>query len=134
MTNIEEVKIFEIPTLRDGRGNLSFIENDSFLPFSMKRIFYIHAIPKNAERGGHSHKQLQEFMICVKGSFDIHIDNGSNKKIFSLNSPFSGLFIPSMIWRDMKNFSEGSVCLVIASELYNEEDYYRDYNEFLKAL
>ena len=134
MKKIEDIKIIEIPTIKDDRGDLSFIENDSFLPFSLKRIFYIHAIPKDAERGGHAHKRLQEFIICLKGSFDLHLDDGTNKKILSLNSASSGVYTPSMIWRDMKNFSEGCICIVIASELYDEEDYYRDYNKFLKAL
>ena len=131
---IEDSKIFEIPTVKDNRGDLSFIENDSFLPFSVKRIFYMYAIPKDAERGGHAHKLLQEFMVCLNGSCDLHLDDGTNKKIIPLNSGSSGVYIPSMIWRDMKNFSEGCVCLVLASELYDEEDYYRHYNEFLKDV
>ena len=94
----------------------------------------MYDIPKNAERGGHAHKQLKEFMVCVKGSFDLHLDDGTNKMIIPLNSGSSGVYIPSMIWRDMKNFSEGCVCLVLASELYDEEDYYRHYNEFLKDV
>lgn len=133
MKKFEELKIIEIPTSKDVRGDLSFIENN-FLPFSFKRIFYMYDIPKNAERGGHAHKQLKEFMVCVKGSFDLHLDDGTNKMIIPLNSGSSGVYIPSMIWRDMKNFSEGCVCLVLASELYDEEDYYRHYNEFLKDV
>ena len=134
MKKIEQVRIFEVPTVKDFRGDLSFIENNSFLPFSFKRIFYISGVPKNAERGGHAHKKLKEFMVCLNGSFDLHLDDGANKKIFSLNNSASGLYIPSMVWRDMKNFSEGCVCLVFASQYYDEDDYYRDYNKFLKAL
>ena len=126
-------KIIEIPKISDPRGNLAVIEND-VIPFTMKRVYYLYDVPSDAERGGHAHKNLQQFLIPLSGSFDVLLDNGFNKLTITLNKPNKGLLITPGIWREMTNFSSGSVCLVIASENYDEDDYIRDYQEFLHYI
>jgi len=127
--NIELVKI---PKIEDPRGNLSVIEKD-VVPFEMKRVYYLYDVPSGAERGGHSHIQQKEFLIALSGSFDVILNDGRIEKSITLNKPFEGLLINDGIWRELKNFSSGSVCLVIASEVFEEEDYIRDFDEFLKS-
>ena len=112
-----------------GRGKLSVIEK-SIVPFEIKRVYYLYDVPSDAFRGGHAHKDLYQFMIPLSGSFEVSIDDGFNSKKIMLNKPDQGLLIPSGIWREMDNFSAGSVCLVLASEVYDESDYFRDYNSF----
>lgn len=131
--SVDLCKIIELPKIVDYRGNLTFIEQNQHVPFDIKRVYYLYDVPAGADRGGHAHKALQQFIIPLSGSFDIHLDDGKGKKSFHLNRPFQSLYIPKMIWREINNFSSGSVCLVLASEHYDEDDYYRDYNEFLKA-
>ena len=128
---IENVEIISIPKIVDekGRGKLSVIEK-SIIPFEIKRVYYLYDVPSDAFRGGHAHKNLFQFMIPLSGSFEVSIDDGSNSKKIMLNKPNQGLLIPSGIWREMDNFSAGSVCLVLASEVYDESDYFRDYNSF----
>ena len=116
-------------TRREG-GKLSVIEK-SIVPFEIKRVYYLYDVPSDAFRGGHAHKNLIQFMIALSGSFEVKIDDGSNNKKVMLNKPNQGLLIPSGIWREMDNFSAGSVCLVLASEFFDESDYFRDYNTFL---
>ena len=130
--SIEEVKIISVPKIIDnkGRGKLSVIEK-SILPFEIKRVYYLYDVPSDAFRGGHAHKNLDQFMIALSGSFEVNIDDGSNNKKFMLNKPNQGLLIPSGIWREMDNFSAGSVCLVLASEVFDESDYFRDYDSFV---
>ena len=127
--NIELVKI---PKIEDPRGNLSVIEKD-ILPFDIKRVYYLYDVPSGAERGGHSHIQQKEFLIALSGSFDVILNDGKSEKVITLNKPFEGLLINEEIWRELKNFSSGSVCLVVASEVFEEEDYIRDFEEFLKS-
>ena len=131
--SIENVKIISIPKIVDekGRGKLSVIEK-SIIPFEIKRVYYLYDIPSDAFRGGHAHKNLNQFMIPLSGSFEVKIDDGHNNKKIMLNKPNQGLLIPSGIWREMDNFSAGSVCLVLASEVFDESDYFRDYNSFLE--
>ena len=130
--SIDNVEIISIPKIIDeeGRGKLSVIEK-SIVPFEIKRVYYLYDVPSDAFRGGHAHKNLIQFMIALSGSFEVKIDDGSNNKKVMLNKPNQGLLIPSGIWREMDNFSAGSVCLVLASEFFDESDYFRDYNSFL---
>ena len=129
---IENIEIISIPKIVDekGRGKLSVIEK-SIIPFEIKRVYYLYDVPSDAFRGGHAHKNLFQFMIPLSGSFEVNINDGSNSKKIMLNKPNQGLLIPSGIWREMDNFSAGSVCLVLASEVFDESDYFRDYNAFL---
>jgi len=124
-------RIINIPKIEDPRGNLSVIEKD-VVPFEIKRVYYLFDVPAGAERGGHSHKEQQEFLIALSGSFEVILNDGKEKKIITLNKPFEGLLIGNGIWRELKNFSSGSVCLVVASDVFKEEDYIRDFDEFLK--
>ncbi|HIG90383.1 MAG: FdtA/QdtA family cupin domain-containing protein [Flavobacteriaceae bacterium] len=130
--SIDNVEIISIPKIIDekGRGKLSVIEK-STIPFEIKRVYYLYDVPSDAFRGGHAHKNLNQFMIALSGSFEVKIDDGSNSKKVMLNKPNKGLLIPSGIWREMDNFSAGAVCLVLASEFFDESDYFRDYNSFL---
>lgn len=130
MTKINDAKIIEIPKVHDTRGNLSVIENE-VIPFEMKRVYYLYDIPSGSRRGGHSHKEQQEFLVALSGSFDVILNDGQSEKKVTLNKPNQGLLIPQGIWRELENFSSGSVCLVIASEVFVEADYIRDYEEFL---
>jgi dTDP-4-dehydrorhamnose 3,5-epimerase-like enzyme len=131
MTKILDVNLIKIPKIRDPRGNLSFIEKD-IIPFEVKRVYYLYDIPSDSSRGGHAHKKLYQFLIALSGSFDVLVDDGKNKKIVTLNKPDKGLLIVPGIWRELNNFSAGSVCLVIASDVFNESDYIRGYSSFIK--
>jgi dTDP-4-dehydrorhamnose 3,5-epimerase-like enzyme len=130
MTTVANIKILPIPKIQDVRGNLSVIEGD-VIPFAMKRVYYLYDVPSGAERGGHSHKVQQEFLVALSGSFTVVLTDGKDKISVTLNKPNEGLCIPNGIWRELENFSSGSVCLVIASDIFEEADYIRDYNEFL---
>ena len=123
------VRIIAIPKIEERRGNLSVIENDT-VPFDIKRVYYLYDVPSGAERGGHAHKNLQQFLVALSGSFDVVLNNGNEERIITLNKPYEGLLINSGIWRELQNFSSGSVCLVVASEVYIEDDYIRDFDEF----
>lgn len=124
------VKILNIPKIEDPRGNLSVIEKE-VVPFEIKRVYYLYDVPAGAERGGHSHKEQQEFLIALSGSFDVILNDSKVEKIVTLNKPFEGLLITNGIWRELKNFSSGAVCLVVASDVFDESDYIRDFEEFL---
>ena len=130
MTTVADIKILPIPKIQDVRGNLSVIEGD-VIPFAMKRVYYLYDVPSGAERGGHSHKVQQEFLVALSGSFTVVLTDGKDKISVTLNKPNEGLWIPNGIWRELENFSSGSVCLVIAYDIFEEADYIRDYNEFL---
>lgn len=130
MTTVADIKILPIPKIQDVRGNLSVIEGD-VIPFAMKRVYYLYDVPSGAERGGHSHKVQQEFLVALSGSFTVVLTDGKDKISVTLNKPNEGLWIPNGIWRELENFSSGSVCLVIASDVFEEADYIRDYQEFL---
>ncbi|CAM3522242.1 sugar 3,4-ketoisomerase [Flavobacterium saliperosum] len=125
--------IIRIPKIEDPRGNLSVIEKD-VLPFEMKRVYYLYDVPSGAERGGHSHKEQQEFLVALSGSFDVILNDGHEEQTVTLNKPFEGLLIANGIWRELKNFSSGAVCLVVASEVFEEADYIRDFEEFKKSV
>lgn len=131
--SIEDCKIIELPKISDPRGNLTFIEGGQHIPFEIRRVYYLYDVPGGADRGGHAHKALHQLIIAMSGSFDVTLDDGRNKKKFHLNRSYQGLYVCPMMWRDLDNFSSGSVCMVLASNLYGASDYYRDYNEFLTA-
>ncbi len=131
---IERCRIIELPKITDPRGNLTFVESGNQIPFDIKRVYYLYDVPGGSERGGHAHKELCQLIIAMSGSFDIVLDDGLDKKRFHLNRSYYGLYICPMIWRELDNFSSGSVCMVLASNLYNELDYYRDYDEYIAAL
>lgn len=128
-TTIKDCIIIDIPKIADSRGNLAVIEGDT-LPYAFKRVYYLYDVPSDSHRGGHAHKEQQEFLISVSGSFDVILDDGNNKKTITLNKPNKGLLIPRGIWRELENFSSGSICLVFSSDKFIEEDYIRDYNFF----
>jgi hypothetical protein len=123
--------IISLPKIEDDRGNLSFFENYSHLPFEIKRTYWIYDVPGGCDRGGHAFKQQKELIIALSGSFDVVTTNGSSKQEFSLNRSYYGLYIPNGFWRQMKNFSTNSLALVVSSTHYDEEDYIRDFDEFL---
>lgn len=116
----------------DDRGNITVVENLKTVPFNVKRAYYLYDVPGGGSRGSHAHKQLQQLIIAASGSFDVTLDDGNVKRTFTLNRPYQGLLIVPGIWRDLNNFSAGSVCLVLASEKYDEADYVRNYDEFIK--
>lgn len=132
--NINFCKLTDLPKINDPRGNLTFIESENHIPFEIKRVFYLYDVPGGADRGGHALKTCQQFLIAISGSFDVVLYDGKEKQRIHLNRSYHGLLIPPMIWREMDNFSSGSVCLALASTGYLASDYYRDYNEYLRAL
>jgi len=129
---INECFIIGFPKIQDSRGNLTFIEGGQHIPFDIRRIYYIYDVPGGAVRAGHAHKNLQQVLIAIAGSFDIILDDGNEKKTFSMNRSYYGLYITPMTWRIINNFSSGSVCLSLVSQIYDESDYIRDYQEFIK--
>ena len=129
MTSISDIQLIEIPKIQDRRGNLSVVEGDT-IPFVSKRVYYLYDVPSGSKRGGHAHKEQQEFLIPLSGSFDVILKDGKNKQIITLNKPNVGLLIVSGIWRELQNFSSGSVCLVLSSAEFTEEDYIREYKNF----
>lgn len=132
--SLDKCKIVDLPKITDHRGNLTFIESGRHIPFDIKRTYYLYDVPGGAARAAHGHRNLHQLMISMSGSFDVTLDDGHGKKVFHLNRSYYGLYIPPMIWRDLDNFSSGAVCMVLASDYYDESDYFRDYNEFLVAV
>jgi hypothetical protein len=130
-SHVHNCKLLQLPKIHNRAGNITVIENDSIIPFPVKRIYYLYDVPGGAERAAHGHKNLQQLIVAASGSFDITIDDGKEKKRIHLNMPYEGLLIRPGIWRDLDNFSSGSICLVLASEIYDEKDYIRNYNDFL---
>lgn len=130
-TTLADIQIVDIPKIEDHRGNIAVIENE-VLPYQVKRVYYLYDVPSSATRGGHAHKDLQQCLIAVSGSFDVILKDGASQTTITLNKPDKGLLIPTGIWRELENFSSGSVCLVLASETFSEADYIRDYNAFVK--
>ena len=128
-TTIKNIQIIDIPKIEDTRGNLSVIEKD-IIPFSIKRVYYLYDVPSNAYRGGHAHKEQLELLVALSGSFEVVLNDGHKKLKIILNKPNKGLLIPIGIWRELENFSSGSVCLVLASDEFKESDYIRDFNSF----
>jgi hypothetical protein len=131
---VDACRIIELPKISDPRGNLTFVEGGHHIPFDIRRVYYLYDVPGGAERGGHSHKHLHQLLIAMSGSFDVLLDDGCRKKRIHLNRSYYGLYIPPLIWRELDNFSSGSVCLVLASAPYLESDYFRDYRTFLSVV
>jgi hypothetical protein len=131
---IDDCKLINLPKITDPRGNLTFIEGNRHVAFPIQRVFYLYDVPGGADRGGHALKRCHQFLIAMSGSFDVILDDGTQKRRVHLSRSYYGLHIPPMIWREMDNFSSGSVCLVLASECYSEADYFREYSAFEAAL
>lgn len=127
-------KIINLPKIEDPRGNLTFIEEEKHIPFKIKRVYWIYDVPGGQIRGGHAFKEQQELIVALSGSFDVMVDDGNQKQTFSLNRSYYGLLIPNGLWREMNNFSTNSLAMVISSTEFKEDDYIRDYNDFLKYL
>lgn len=132
-SRIEQCRLIDLPVITDPRGNLTFIECDRHIPFAIKRVYYLYDVPGGASRAGHGHKRLHQLVIAMSGSFDIMIDDGFQKKQFHLNRSYQGLYVCPMMWREIDNFSGGSVCMVLASDFYDEDDYFRGYEDFLES-
>ena len=131
--SLSKCKIIDLPKISDPRGNLTYIEGGRHVPFEIKRVYYLYDVPGGAERGGHAHKGLHQLIIAMSGSFDVILKDGKQQKRFHLNRSYCGMYVCPMIWRELDNFSSGSVCMVLASNLYDEADYYRNYEEFVQA-
>ena len=131
--SVRDCRIIELPRIQDPRGNLTFIEQTRHVPFEIKRVYYLYDVPGGESRAGHAHKALEQFLVAASGSFDVIVDDGTERERFFLNRSYYGLYVPPMVWREIENFSSGSVCLALASEPYDESDYYRDYDTFLEA-
>lgn len=130
---LKNCKIIDLPKIEDPRGNLTFIESHQHIPFDIKRVYYLYDVPGGSQRGGHAHKELHQLLIAMSGSFDITLDDGRTTFKYHLNRSYYGLYIPPMTWREIDNFSSGSVCLVLASDYFSESDYYREYTSFKNA-
>ena len=127
-------KIIELPRITDPRGNLTVAEANKNIPFDIKRVYWLYDVPGGECRGGHAHKQIKEILIAVSGSFHVTLDNGKEKQTFLLNHPYQGLLIDTKTWRTLDDFSSGAVCVVLASDFYDENDYIYDYNDFLQYV
>jgi len=134
MTTVYDCSLFELPRLKDRSGNITPIHNNREIPFDIKRVFYLYDIPGGESRGAHAHKECHQFLIAASGSFEILMDDSRTKRMIQLNRPYLGLHIPPGIWASEMNFSSGSICLVFASHTYNEADYIRDYDDYLKYI
>jgi len=132
--SVEFCELLKLPVISDPRGNLTFIEGAKHVPFKIERVYYLYDVPGGAQRGGHAHKDLQQLIVAISGSFDVILKDGEREKRIHLNRSYSGLYICPMVWRELDNFSSGSVCLVLASRCYDENDYFRDYEEYLSNV
>lgn len=128
-----EIQVIDIPKIKNSRGNIGVIELDT-IPFDIKRVYYLYDVPSSAKRGGHAHRNLQQLLVPLSGSFDVVLKDGTEEVTLTLNKPDKGLLINNNIWRELENFSSGAVCMVLASQPYSEEDYIREYKEFLKYV
>lgn len=129
---LDDCRLVQLPKIEERRGNLTFIEGRRHVPFEIRRVYYLYDVPGGAERGGHAHKGLHQFLVAMSGSFDVKISDGSRSTRFHLNRSFYGLYLCPMIWREIDNFSSGAVCMVLASEYFANDDYLRDYDEFAR--
>ena len=132
--SLSQCRIIELPKIADPRGNLSFIEEYKHIPYDIKRVFFLYDVPGGERRVGHALKTCNQFIIAVNGSFNVILDDGNERQTFHINRSYYGLHLPPLVWREINNFSSGSVCLVLASEFYSETDYYREYDKFLNAV
>lgn len=134
MSTQGEIQLLKLPRIEDPRGTLSVVEGMNQIPFEIKRVFYLYDVPGGSERAGHALRSCHQLLIAMSGSFDVHLDNGSIKQTYHLNRSYYGLYLPPLTWREMTNFSSGSVCLALASEPYDEAGYYRLHSEFIRAV
>jgi hypothetical protein len=131
MPTIYDCSVIELPRIHSLSGNITPVYGGLHIPFDIARVYYLYDIPGGETRGGHAHRRLQQIIVAASGSFDVLLDDGVNRKVVNLNRPYFGLYLPRLIWRELLNFSSGGICLVLASEFYDESDYYRDYDEFV---
>lgn len=131
--SLAQCRLIELPKVHDPRGNLTFVEGGKHVDFDIKRVYYTYDVPGGSERGGHAHKALRQLIVAMSGSFDVVLDDGHDRRRVHLNRSYQGLYVCPMIWRELDNFSSGSVCMVLASTVYEEDDYYRDYADFMRA-
>jgi hypothetical protein len=131
--SLERCKVLDLPKVHNPRGNLTFVESEVHVPFAIERVYYLYDVPGGSERGGHAHRALHQFIVAMSGSFDVVLDDGQDRKRVHLSRSYNGLYVCPMIWRELDNFSSGSVCMVFASAKYDEADYYRDYGTFMRA-
>jgi hypothetical protein len=131
---VDECQLIRFPKIKDHRGNLTFMEGGSHVPFDIQRVYYLYDVPGGAVRGGHAHRQLEQVIIAISGAFDVVLDDGAVQRVVSLRRADEGLYVTRMVWRELTNFTSGAVCLVLASRPYEEEDYFRDYKEFQSAV
>lgn len=131
--SIEDSRIIELPKIEDPRGSLTFIEGGRHIPFDIERVYYLYDVPGGTERGAHGHRTLQQLIVALSGSFEVTLDDGYAQRSFTLNRAYQGLYVPPMLWREIRNFSSGAVCMVLASDRYDEQDYFREYEVFLAA-
>ena len=129
-----DCKIIELPRVNDPRGNLTFIEGGRHVPFEIRRVYYLYDVPGGATRAGHGHRRLEQVIIAMSGSFDVTLDDGRERRRFHLNRSYYGLYVAPLMWREIDNFSSGSVCMVLASDYYDEADYFRHYEDFREAV
>ena len=127
-------KLINLSKIIDPRGNLTVVEQNIDIPFEIKRAYWTYDVPSGECRGGHAHKEQLELVVALSGSFDVTLDNGKDKETYHLNHPYQGLLIPTMIWRTLEDFSSGAVCFVLASDLFDEDDYIREYDDYIKAI
>jgi hypothetical protein len=131
---LEMCKFIEFPIIHDPRGNLTFVEGGRHIPFDIKRVYYLYDVPGGAHRGGHAHRNLHQMIIAMSGSFDVVLDDGVRNRRYHLNRSYYGLYVAPMMWREIDNFSSGSVCMVLASDYFDEADYFRDYQQFAAVI
>ncbi len=132
--SLEDCNIIELPRVNDPRGNLTFIEGGRHIPFDIKRVYYLYDVPSGATRAGHGHRALEQVIIAMSGSFDVTLDDGREQRLYHLNRSYFGLHVVPMMWREINNFSSGSVCMVLASEIYDPSDYFYEYEDFMRAV
>lgn len=133
--NRKQIEVIDLPKLEDPRGNLSFIESCNHIPFNIKRAFWIYDVPGGEFRGSHAYKESEEFIIALSGSLSVHLDDGhQGEKTFELNRSYYGLYVPNLVWRSLSNFSTNSLCLILSSTIYNEDDYIHEYSQFMALV
>ncbi len=133
MTTVDDCRLLDLPRIvQPGYGSITPVEGGKDVPFDIARVYYLYDVPGGASRGGHAHRELEQVIVSALGSFEVEVDDGSNKKTFMLNRSYYGIYVPRLIWRELKSFSSGAICLVLASQPYREEEYLRDYAEFIQ--